>query len=281
MRAAVGPSPWTVIGILLVAVSLVAVGAMVTLSSLNGTGPGVGRAPDPTPTPGAGRSTPIILTVGPRAAAETQDPGPTPSTGGAPGLVLPSSAGGPLFAPSAPPASGAATAPGGQQQPGAPTPAGGDAPPQTAADPTSETSPEASPASGVAAEPLPIPTAPGSPVTAQSPAARAAAEALAKLTTDEEKVGQLLLLAWIGGAAEEARPALRDLKAGGIVHVQNTTTMAGATAINQGLKQIARDAGLIAPLIAIDHEGGEVQRIRGCPKSREQLGLCGQRREGA
>ena len=252
-----GPSSWTVIGILLVAVSLVAVGAMVTLDSLSGTSGALGRSPDPTPTAWP-RATPVILTVGPRA----QEPGPTPATGGtgAPSLIPPSSAGGPLFAPTVP---GGAASPSGTQ-PGSPAPASAaaDPSPQTATEPATAPSPGASPTGGAVSEPLPIPTAPGSPVAGQSTAEQLAAAALARMTTNEEKVGQLLLLAWIGGTAEEARPALRDLKAGGIVHVQNTTTMAGATAINQGLKQIARDVGLVAPLIAIDHEGGEVQRIR-------------------
>ena len=47
---------------------------------------------------------------------------------------------------------------------------------------------------------------------------------MAKLPTDEDKVGQLLLLGWIGNTAEAARPALQELRAGGIVYVQNVST---------------------------------------------------------
>src|SRR4029434_631062 len=63
----------------------------------------------------------------------------------------------------------------------------------------------------------------------------------------------------------EARPALRDLRAGGIVYVQNASTATEARAINQRLKLFARDANLLEPLIAIDHEGGIVQRIKDVP----------------
>src|SRR5438105_2354577 len=105
----------------------------------------------------------------------------------------------------------------------------------------------------------------GSTATAASPVDRAVADAMARLTTDEDRVGQLLLLAWIGSTAEEARPVLRDLRAGGIVYVQNTSSSAEAQAINQSLKQLATDAGVLPPLIAIDHEGGIVQRIKDIP----------------
>jgi beta-N-acetylhexosaminidase len=85
---------------------------------------------------------------------------------------------------------------------------------------------------------------------------------MSRLTDDKDRVGQLLLLAWVGNSAEEARPALRDLRTGGIVFVQNTSSSVEARAINQHLRQIARDSNLIEPLIAIDHEGGIVQRLR-------------------
>ena len=74
-----------------------------------------------------------------------------------------------------------------------------------------------------------------------------------------------MLLGWIGDTAEAARPELAELRAGGIVFVQNATAGAEARTINQGLKQIASDAGLLPPLIAIDHEGGIVQRIKDVP----------------
>jgi beta-N-acetylhexosaminidase len=122
--------------------------------------------------------------------------------------------------------------------------------------------------SGQAVPPLPTasggpsPATAGSPATGSSPLDTAVADAMARLTTDEDRVGQLLLLGWIGDTAEKARPELQELRAGGIVFVQNATTSADARTINQGLKQIASDANLTPPLIAIDHEGGIVQRIK-------------------
>jgi beta-N-acetylhexosaminidase len=89
--------------------------------------------------------------------------------------------------------------------------------------------------------------------------------ALRALTSDEELVGQLLLLGWIGDSAEAARETLRELKPGGIVYVDNARTAAAAQAINAALPVIAQGYNLLPPLIAVDHEGGEVQRIRDVP----------------
>jgi beta-N-acetylhexosaminidase len=86
-------------------------------------------------------------------------------------------------------------------------------------------------------------------------------EALRSLGGDADRVGQLLLLGWAGTTAEEARPTLRDLRPGGIVYVDNARTAAAATAVNAGLLDISRELGLLPPLIAVDHEGGRVQRI--------------------
>ena len=91
----------------------------------------------------------------------------------------------------------------------------------------------------------------------QSPGVDAALRALA---TDEDRVGQLLLLGWLGETAEAARPTLRDLRPGGIVYVDNARTAAAALAINAALPAIAQEYGVLAPLIAVDHEGGTVQR---------------------
>ena len=73
-RAQGGPavSPWLVAGIVVLALSLVAIGALVVVRSLRGDLPGVARAPDPTPTPA--RPTPGVFTVG------KQGEGPTPTT---------------------------------------------------------------------------------------------------------------------------------------------------------------------------------------------------------
>jgi beta-N-acetylhexosaminidase len=96
----------------------------------------------------------------------------------------------------------------------------------------------------------------GTPQELQMHAAQAA------LATDEDRVGQLLLLGWVGSTAEAARPALADLRAGGIVYVDNARTAADARAINAALPAIAQAAGVLPPLIAVDHEGGNVQRIQ-------------------
>ncbi|HZR97671.1 MAG TPA: glycoside hydrolase family 3 protein [Chloroflexota bacterium] len=96
----------------------------------------------------------------------------------------------------------------------------------------------------------------------QSPSIEAAVGGLA---TDEERVGQLLLLGWIGDSAEAARPTLRELRPGGIVYVDNARTAAAAQVINAALPAIAQEYGVLPPLIAVDHEGGSVQRIRDVP----------------
>jgi beta-N-acetylhexosaminidase len=89
--------------------------------------------------------------------------------------------------------------------------------------------------------------------------------ALAALAGDEDRVGQLLLLGWVGSTAETARVTVRELRPGGIVHVTNTRVMAEAAAINAGLAQMTAEYGLLPPLIAVDHEGGPVQRIADVP----------------
>jgi beta-N-acetylhexosaminidase len=89
--------------------------------------------------------------------------------------------------------------------------------------------------------------------------------ALATLQTDEDRIGQLLLLGWVGNTAEQARPTLEELRPGGIVFVDNARTVADAGRINAGLRTTAEQSGLLPLLIAVDHEGGTVQRIRDLP----------------
>jgi beta-N-acetylhexosaminidase len=86
--------------------------------------------------------------------------------------------------------------------------------------------------------------------------------ALRALASDEDRVGQLLLLGWAGDTAEAARPTLRELRPGGIVYVDNARAAADARAINAALPAIAQEYGVLPPLIAVDHEGGNVQRIQ-------------------
>jgi beta-N-acetylhexosaminidase len=237
-----GTPVWLVAGIVLLAASLVAVGAVVVFASMGG-GSEVAQQPGLTPTP---RPTVGVYTVGKQSPGGEPGSTPAPSTdpGAAPALASPGDTGGPLFSPK-PPA----------VQPGAgSTPSGAAAPPSAASTPT------AVPAQVAGSEPSPSTAA--SPSASASPIDRAVADAMRQLTDDKDKVGQLLLLAWVGSSAEEARPALRDLRAGGIVFVQNASSSVEAKAINQRLRQIARDSNLIEPLIAIDHEGGIVQRLK-------------------
>jgi beta-N-acetylhexosaminidase len=85
---------------------------------------------------------------------------------------------------------------------------------------------------------------------------------LATLVADEDRVGQLLLLGWAGSTAEDARSTLREFRPGGIVFVDNAHTRTAATQINDGLGSINREYGGLPLLIAVDHEGGQVQRIQ-------------------
>jgi beta-glucosidase-like glycosyl hydrolase len=261
-------SPMLVIGIVVLAASLLAVGAMVVMSSLGSSSSPAGRSPDPTPT--ANRPTPGVFTIS--RQDQPADGGPTTTTvgtgatgantgqpgaaGGPVVLQTPSSGGNtPIFSP-LPPTAVSSGASASASDPAAPaSPAASEGPPGPAQSPA--------PAAATGAEPSPATAA--SPMTASSPLDRAVAEAQARLTTDEDKVGQLLLLGWIGDTAEAARPELAELRAGGIVFVQNATAGTEARTINQGLNKIASDSGLLPPLIAIDHEGGIVQRIKDVP----------------
>src|SRR5258707_367618 len=69
-----------------------------------------------------------------------------------------------------------------------------------------------------AAARVPGNAAAASTIAAQDPRGE---EALGGLTTDADRIGQLLLLGWVGTTAEEARPTLRELRPGGIVYVDN------------------------------------------------------------
>ncbi len=267
-RSLPGASPWLVLGIVVLAVSLVAIGAMVVLRSLQDDLPGAARLPGATPTPA--RATPGVFTVGKQGPGGDGATPTTPAEGApAPGINPPAGSGsGPLFNPAAPVVQPSAPAPAASGDPAAPaSPASTEPPPSLP--PSGQAKPDVAPppAAGAGAGPPPSsgqakPSTAGSPAPPSSPLDQAVAEALGRLTTDEDRVGQLLLLAWIGSSAEEARPALRDLRAGGIVFVQNASTTSEARTVNQSLKQIARDVNLLEPLIAVDHEGGTVQRIR-------------------
>jgi beta-N-acetylhexosaminidase len=226
-----------VAGIVVLAASLVVVGVLVIFSSFgssSGSGSAVGASRPPDPTPPANRATPGVFTVG------RQDQTPESTA-----------------APTAAPTPAAADSPS--------TPQGA----QTLVTPATSGGPLFSPSAPSVVEGGGTPPASGdgsaAPSTGDPQLDKAVSDAMARLTTDEDRVGQLLLLGWIGDTAEQARPELEELRAGGIVFVQNATASAEARTINQGLKQIANDAGLTPPLIAIDHEGGIVQRIKDVP----------------
>jgi beta-glucosidase-like glycosyl hydrolase len=256
-RAGSGPmSPWLVVGIVFLAASLVAVGAIVAFSALGSGGSG-GQGGAPTPTPA--RPTPGLFGVGNKqdGSGNSPAPGATPGaqSGNPPPLLTPAGAGGPLTNLAPPAVQGADTPP-------AATSGAGSDPGSSASPAATDAAPQTATSSDGAAQASPAPAANASPATAAASADPRVEQALAKLTTDEDRVGQMLLLGWIGNTAEAARPELQDLRAGGIVYVQNVSTANEASEINTGLKRIARDTGVTAPLITMDHEGGIVQRIK-------------------
>jgi beta-N-acetylhexosaminidase len=143
------------------------------------------------------------------------------------------------------------------QTPGGPT---GSAPPE----PTESALPEPS-ASGATETPAgtqpPVP----SPAPSGSTDPRVDA-ALASLTTDTELVDQLLFVGWAGTTPNSVRGTLDLLHPGGIVYVgANADRAAEALAINQAIATEAGALGILPPFIAIDHEGGSVQRIDDVP----------------
>jgi beta-N-acetylhexosaminidase len=78
----------------------------------------------------------------------------------------------------------------------------------------------------------------------------------------EDKVGQLLFLGFPGGNADAARPAIVELRAGGIALLSNATTADTVRGLTSDLQAIAVAAGMMPLMIAIDHEGEPVQRVR-------------------
>lgn len=148
---------------------------------------------------------------------------------------------------------------------------------QQAPSPSADGSGAASGPDGTAAGPGGPSTSTGQPGVSGSPGASGprASEpppsdarvdaALAELDTDEELVGQLLLVGWEGTNAEGARDAIEQLRPGGVVFIANASTAERATAVNLGLDGLADEGGMPPLLKAIDHEGGSVQRIEDVP----------------
>ena len=85
----------------------------------------------------------------------------------------------------------------------------------------------------------------------------------------EEKVGQLLMFAFQGDSYnEQLDMQIRKLKVGGIIYFsRNIKNKEQVQRLNEKIKQNAK----IPPFIAIDQEGGIVQRIvEGMPHSQER-----------
>lgn len=252
--------PWLPLALLLVGVSLALIGGLVIVQTIQqgrgpvlvggngsdaGTPSGKPTPPGSNPTPPGGA--PVVANRGGQQSEPSGASDATPAPVPAP-VIDPRPP--PVFQPAAP---GAATAP-------------ETAPSGVAAGATP--APTDGIAAGFAPEP-PIAT-PARPAAAYSPLVPSLVVpdqdprvdvAFAQLATDEDKVGQLLLLGWIGDSAEAARPVIRELRPGGIVFVQNTKSGAEATAMNATLRRIASEQGIVRPIAAIDHEGGNVQRI--------------------
>jgi beta-N-acetylhexosaminidase len=85
---------------------------------------------------------------------------------------------------------------------------------------------------------------------------------LARLST-ADKVGQLLLAGFEGPDASGATAAIGELHVGGIALLSNATTATTARLLTGDLQALARAYGQPPLLIAVDHEGGLVQRLRG------------------
>ena len=230
LTSGAGAGPWLPAALLFLGMTLALIGGIVVYQAVQ-QGRGSAGAPNAADPARAGASGPSAGQGGPPTATPSRGAPIVVSRGGQSG-----EAGGPV---------GDAT----------PTPAADLRPPPL----FQPSAPEFIPgSSGTPTDPAAGGQTPASPPESEDPRVEAA---FAQLRTDEDKVGQLFLLGWIGSTAEAARPVIRELRPGGIVFVQNVQTSAEARAINASLPRIAAEYGLLQPLLAIDHEGGNVQRI--------------------
>ncbi|MDQ6670068.1 MAG: beta-N-acetylhexosaminidase [Chloroflexota bacterium] len=78
----------------------------------------------------------------------------------------------------------------------------------------------------------------------------------------QDKVGQLFLLGFPGTTPDGAVPAIAELRAGGIVFLDNAAGATEARGLTADLQQVAQANGVQKLLFAIDQEGGSVQRLR-------------------
>ena len=86
---------------------------------------------------------------------------------------------------------------------------------------------------------------------------------LQQMTLDQ-KVGQIFMISFSGPLNESARQFLKDMQAGAFaLFSSNGTSPAEVTSFVNSLQQIATQTGVALPMImAIDHEGGTVRRLR-------------------
>lgn len=135
--------------------------------------------------------------------------------------------------------------------------------------PPDEAVPTASPSDGAgdsaAAQPVPTPTVP-------------ACVALAQRLTPEEQVGQLFMLGVnTGGLDETTRSAISDSRVGSVVLLGNSE--AGQAVIRPLTAELGSLGTAELPLlVAVDQEGGAVQRLKGegfsdIPPARAQGGM--------
>ncbi len=85
----------------------------------------------------------------------------------------------------------------------------------------------------------------------------------------EERVGQVFMVGFSGTSPEDAAPAIRDLKAGGIIYfARNVGTVEETAALSAALQDMAVQVSAknLPLLISIDQEGGLVSRLtKGLP----------------
>ncbi len=104
---------------------------------------------------------------------------------------------------------------------------------------------------------------PLTPTATSTTAARdARAEALLAELTLQQKVGQLLMYGFIGTTASSAQSMIWKYQPGAVILVQNAVNKGQTATLTRGLQDLARAQKGVPPIIAIDHEGGYVQRIR-------------------